>query len=387
MGLTFVFDGITVDCARELLTDDHSAPHQIGNRCCYSYLTSLADFTVGLLSCSKLATTGTTPGQWVKDNFEKKFEAVETKSDLKPKDLLVEGSPYWQEIQEDIRLLDKLSEGQYRLWQEHMIREIDNLLLGPNSNIREDLANPADYIFKVEFTSHPKLQALVPESYLTKIYTAVFPESGGNAEAKAAHPKAIREFFTRNVVAHILIFCWYRYVSTCGFLLSKCLRWPHCTRASLIEVGASEKWSLPKTEKGVPEPHSIWMLRTIVMPNVLTPILQKARGEHEPGRVVRNELQDLVACDRYKTERELVEEVVSLLGRGKDRAARDKMAQFVVKCNQERTPAKFSIGYADIFKTEFETGSKKMGHVLKQGGWNWQDYEKACAEVFPYLFQ
>ena len=131
----------------------------------------------------------------------------------------------------------------------------------------------------------------------------------------------------------------------------------------------------------------MWMLRTIVMPNVLTPILQKARGEREPGRVVKNELRDLVASNRYKTERDLAEEIISLLGSGKDRAARDKMSRFVEECIQERRPAKSSIAYADMFKTEFETESKRMGHLLKQGGWNWQDYEKACAEVFPYLFQ
>ena len=122
MGVTFVFDGITVDHARELLTD-HPAVREIGHRCTYPYLASLADVATGLVSGSKLSTTSMTPGQWIEDTFESKFDPIEVKSTLKPTDMLKEGSRYRSEVEDHIRILKQLTANQYKAWRQLIIRE------------------------------------------------------------------------------------------------------------------------------------------------------------------------------------------------------------------------------------------------------------------------
>ena len=118
MGVSFVFDGITVDHARELLTNDPLVS-EIGHRCSYQYLTSLADLAVGLVSGTRLSTMNMTPGQWIENTFENKFDPIEVRSPLKPKDMLEPGSRYRREVEENIRILNVLEESQYVSWRQH----------------------------------------------------------------------------------------------------------------------------------------------------------------------------------------------------------------------------------------------------------------------------
>ena len=384
MSVIFVFDGITVNHARELLTDEDPVVEDIGNRCSSSYLTSLADFGVALISGAKLATTGTGPGEWLRNVFDSKFEPIETKTSIKPADLLLEYSDFWNELDSYVRLLTTLSSAQFRFWQEHMIRECREFL-GDDSSLREDLADRTQYNFKKEFTYHPALQSKVPERYISKMYDAIFASTGTPAYIEHVHPKAIREFITRNVIAHIVVFCWYRHVTTKGFLLSHCLRWPHCTRATLIEAG-SAKALTQRGRKGIPEPRSLWMIREILMPNILTPILRKAAGQERPGTIVQYELQELVASTHFALARQYIEEIVGLLAKGKDQAARDRIVKFVSEFHKDAKPARFAVGFPVSFKTEWEESTEGLGHFLRQEGTTWRDYEEAARQAFPRLF-
>ena len=263
MGVSFVFDGITVDHARELLTNDPLVS-EIGHRCSYQYLTSLADLAVGLVSGTRLSTTNMTPGQWIENTFENKFDPIEVRSPLQPKDMLEPGSRYRREVEENIRILNVLEESQYVSWRQHMIREVQ-AFLGDHESLFEDLPDPVKYKFDKEFTYDKELQALIPEKCITKMHDALYPEEGTPAYLEKVHGKAIREFVTRNLVAHIVVFCWYRNITAKRFLASKCLRWPHSTRATLIE-SSSEVFSDGKKLKDSPEGASLWMVREVLMP-------------------------------------------------------------------------------------------------------------------------
>ena len=217
------------------------------------------------------------------------------------------------------------------------------------------------------------------------MHDALYPTEGPPAYLINVHGKAVREFITRTVTAHVLIFCWYRNITAKSFLASGCLRWPHCTRATLIERG-SERLLSRKTLKGTPQPHSLWMVREVLMPNILTPILLKAGGEPDPLKVITYDLQELVSGKRYEMERQLIEEIISLLNRGKDQAARGKIGEFVKKATTDRKPIKYSLSFFGT-KIEWEGSSRGVGHIVKQGGLRWQDYERAARDVFPHLFK
>lgn len=309
MGVTFVFDGITVDHARELLTDDPVIA-DIGHRCTYPYLASLADVAVGLVSGTKLSTTAMTPGQWIKNTFDNKFDPIEVIGKLTPEDMLEQGSQYRTEVENHIRLLARLNTHQYRAWKELIVREAREFL-GDDQRIFEDLPDPDEYIFGKKLTYDRQLQNLVPERCITNMHDALYPIEGTPPYLVKVHAKTVRELITRTVTAHILIFCWYRYMTAKSFLASGCLRWPHCTRATLIECGSEGLLSRKsKTLKGTPHPRSLYMVREVLMPNILTPILIKASGERDPLKVITYNLQDLVSGKRYETERQLVEEVM-----------------------------------------------------------------------------
>lgn len=122
------------------------------------------------------------------------------------------------------------------------------------------------------------------------------------------------------------------------------------------------------------------------MPNILTPILLKAGGEPDPLKVITYDLQELVSGKRYEMERQLIEEIISLLNRGKDQAARGKIGEFVKKATTDRKPIKYSLSFFGT-KIEWEGSSRGVGHIVKQGGLRWQDYERAARDVFPHLFK
>ena len=219
--------------------------------------------------------------------------------------------------------------------------------MGDHESLFEDLPDPVKYKFDKEFTYDKELQAWIPEKCITKMHDALYPEEGTPAYLEKVHGKAIREFVTRNLVAHIVVFCWYRNITAKRFLASKCLRWPHSTRATLIE-SSSEVFSDGKRLKDSPEGASLWMVREVLMPNILTPILMAATGEPDPAKVVRYRLQELVAGKQYEKPRERIEEIINRLAAGNDKSARAKIDEFVGDLNEKESPkpTKYAVSFS-----------------------------------------
>ena len=108
-----------------------------------------------------------------------------------------------------------------------MLREVE-LGLADDPSVLVEQANPLNYPFKKKFWPLPDTQAKVPKECVDQLLGVVRKAGIG----KDAHDSALREFITRNIVAHLLIYRWYHHLvrAVRGFWT------PYATRSSLLDV-------------------------------------------------------------------------------------------------------------------------------------------------------
>jgi hypothetical protein len=391
MGVTIVFDGITLQHAGELLLGTR-AVNEIGNRCRYTYLRSLSDFALGVISGVRLSSSGgmapnidgDTPGLRVVQDFV--FDPIESLGPFDKINVLEEGSSPRLDVEWYIGSLRSLDQPQMEFWKEHMIREI-NEYMGDDDSLREDL-DPARYVFaRKDFVHHATLQRAVPRSYRTAMFDAIY----GFRLLPGINPKAVEEFIERNVVRHIATFVFYQQVTGRKALRKSHLRLSHYTRACLIE-NTSRALSSSGVPRGIGSDYMTWKTSHVLMPNILVPILREAKGEPDPGRAVRYRIQERATSSQYLDVREPLEEIIGLLARDDQSPAQDKIDNLVRKINNKFTETVHSsLSYrlgtsVGIDSQKQRETTSEIGHLINRAHFGWRDYEEAAREVFPKLF-
>ncbi len=350
---------------------------------------------------------GVHPGQDLVDWFKDRIVTIEQSRSLKPKDLLNEIGSRW-EIEAYTSHLDPVMDTDRQVWQEYVIREVV-LGVGDDPSLALELPDPTQYVFRQPFWPDKSLQDKVPPRYVEYMAEAV---RAANV-APQAHDKALREFISRNVLAHIVIFIWYQRMSRSWQNLDHAIRLPNCTRASLVR-GSSARSHPPRLQEQTSSADVSCDIRDLLMPRVLVPILEKSAKSSNPRASTIKLLEDVVRSDRYKWLRSGFGEVISLIAKERTTGA-ERHIQRLISDIDKRSKREGSVTtWKTVFKisgtvgidrglptllgkAEMEIGREskqersdtseaEVGLIVRARR-GWKELENAAHGVFPELFE
>lgn len=233
MALTIILDGLIWQQAGELLFDTEATRAQRSSSI-KSYVRALEDITFALLFSENVAATGslpdvmgTNPGRDLVKIFDERFVPIDVNHANKPEDLLNDAD------ERDLlkEMLANLTEGiriEAELWLAHMRREA-LINLGAHESLFAVQKDPSNYRFVRTFWPDRELQDSVPKEILDRVMNPIQSAIDRNIQTEA-----IREFVTRNVVAHVTIFRWYQRQASLSFKPDKHVYFPWGTRTSLL---------------------------------------------------------------------------------------------------------------------------------------------------------
>jgi hypothetical protein len=319
-----VLDGLTLNRASELMYDT-SATASEREVASSGYVRSLEDFTLGIVFGRifsgevREVAPGVRPVDDMRSQFgEERIRQFQKKSTLKPTDLL---DPHRGDRSTLTKLLSQLEDAAARnsdAWREHAIREIRGI--GPHSSLTVLQKDPSKYRFIQEFWPDAPLQDAIPPKFIELMIKAAKtrPEL-----PSGVHDAALREFFTRNTLAHILIFRLYQMAAKRELGTKPAIMLPNATRASLLPTGL-----MTSLRVSTRPPQRFWLLKRFIMPRILLDILDQSIGRDD----FRNVLGDHVSMGSYRRHRELFATIVASLAANKLREADQAVAALKRLC-------------------------------------------------------
>ena len=224
--------------------------------------------------------------------------------------------------------------------------------MGDDPSLAVEQSNPKDYIFRKGFWPHPDLQAEVPKRSVERLLS-VLQHAGAT---KNAHNAALREFISRNVVAHVLIFRWYQRAvkEVSGFWT------PYSTRASLLDSMP------PKSARDLDLQINATLSRSIV--------------------------SNLLANNRVQNQKEFLEELKMQAASSKHQPLRRKLAELAITNDQkERTKLLKAMeqaekgGLLQMARKFIFPMHRSLSLVYSRRLDNSRDYLTRLVQVFPQL--
>ncbi|HLY62545.1 MAG TPA: hypothetical protein VKV95_17525 [Terriglobia bacterium] len=369
MALTIVMEGITTQYAGELLLDAATTGN---DRRVWraTYLRSLMDFAFAAIFADVLVVSGNMPsvggehpGRDLLEFFKglpattgtaKRVIEIEPLAGITPKQLL-ESESEWKIVRGLIDQLATAIQADGQFWKEYMAREV-LINLGDDSSLSLPKQNPLDYKFRREFFPDEKLQAAVPQEYVSAmLHSASLPAN--------VCQEAMREFISRDVVAHIVIYRWYQ-KATISLEGSTLAHLPHATRASL-------RATKPKDLEGT--------IKKLIMPAVMLRILKRSWNRQEVLKAILNE-----ACDNsYASFKAKLAETFDLLRNRDERSAQSLIRDIEMQAGQVGVET-LRVGYLSTVPAGMDY-RESLGYLLRGPGTTVADYEESAGRLFPEL--
>ncbi len=307
MEAVIIFDGVTLNKASELLYDTQATlPQREASGS--TYVRSLENFVLGVVFGGRVLSgkipalaPGVEPVRDMISEFgEERIQSFRDDFKLKPPDLL-DSSLNERPILE--ALLSQLADAATKspdAWREHAIREIRGI--GDNPNLLILANDPGTYRFADNFWPDRVLQEKVSPRFVDFMIEVAKEQPELPPNLREA---ALREYYSRNALAHVLIFRWYQKMAECHVPTRDAVFLPHATRASLMPtkivrnaLSFSEKRSDP-----------IWRLKRFAMPYVISEILDQSLKRDDFSKL----LVDYAQRKSYRQHRELFAIIVACL--------------------------------------------------------------------------
>jgi DNA-binding winged helix-turn-helix (wHTH) protein len=326
-GAAVIFDGVTLNKASELLYDTEATLSE-REASGTTYVRSLEDFTMGFVfgGCVfsgkvQEVAPGVEPVSDMRKEFgEERIQQFKGNVTSKPSDLL---DPHHDERTTLEALLLQLGDAIVRnpdSWREHAIREIRGIGPGVGLSLFEE--DPGKYSFATDFWRDRLLQDTVPQTFIEFMVKV----AKGRPELPASvHDAALREYFSRNALAHILVFRWYQEVAERQFGLGGAVFIPHATRASLIPTRLLASIKASTAQSSSP----IWRLKRFAMPRIILSILDQSIGRDDFRKI----LLDHAHRKLYREHRELFATIVASLAENRLKEADRAAAALIRLCS------------------------------------------------------
>lgn len=377
-----VLEGITIQCAAELIYDtaDTRASRIHSPN---TYLRSLDDFFLNVLTVGRIAVSGSLPsvgserpGAALLAEFPDLVTDVDLVVPFEPSQILTLPAER-RRLQRYLSCFSTLWKTQRdrRFWTEHIAREI-HVYFGddPTTTVRQSDPTAYQFAWRPTYKGDTELEAHLPKAMLEDL-----GESARILKPRA-HRDAINSFVVRNLVVHIMVMVWYE-SARAPYLT---VRSPHATRATLLNATRNQEFRSA--------------LHRVLLPHVLTSIMRASRDRHE----LVDRLKDRFHEPAFETLRQRLATAYIELENGNTTGA-EKLLKDVAAVAATLSDALTSVKLAaKVFaRADGSLGiepsvevaqrspasSSPLGLLFHQGGQlSWNDYNREASRLFPELF-
>jgi hypothetical protein len=314
-GLEVMLDGVSVQHAGELLLNEPESTMPLRRVCPRSYLRSLEDFAFAVIFAGKLVTTRELtnvlegfPGErLLTEHFAPKHNRRRQGTITAGWETLLDNSDDQEVIRRLVHSLGDLIKGANGVfWKELAIREVFQYL-GNDDSLKAPNAG-AGYVFvgRGNFRRDEPLQNAVPTEYTRTILEEIRSKARSHEGVKIAHDDALREFTSRNVLAHVGIYHWYCRLGEKALSTKTGARIPHATRHSFPSVQ-----------------RALWKTRNLVTPGLLKRMIEGSESRDE----VRDKLIEASMDTTYQPVREKLASAWCLLEQEGERQELDNLVR------------------------------------------------------------